>query len=723
MDRLLGVETEYAFGVGGASGVTGGRVRAALEALMHGVRTRLATLPDDMVHGVFLQNGARLYVDHGGHPEVATPECANPWDVVRYIRAGETILLDAAASRRGRRAGAWTFYRCNVDYSGTGSTWGCHESYRHLADPRILPEQLIPHLVSRLVHCGAGGFDNLSPGLRFTLSPRTAHLACDVSSESTCHRGIFHTRDEPLSADGAHRLHVLCGESLCSDLAAWLKVGTTALVVALIEAGGRPGDGVRLTAPVGAMRRFASDPTCTAVAQTASGRTMTALEIQRHYLEQVEAHLPEPFMPPWAGEVCRRWREVLDALQGGWAPVATRLDWAIKLALYREHARRAGLEWETLEPWTLVVTELTAALKRRELHGQPLTAALVRDRRGPLAAEVRRLGETVLRVHGLRWDDLATFLQLRSRLFEIDTRFGQLGGDGIFSALDAGGVLGHAVDGVDAVAHAVEHPPTVPRATLRGQLIRELAGKGVRYLCDWDEVVDTQASKRIDLGDPFAAARNWEDCPQPAHEGFGAGIGRRLAAWRSARSRPDPIELNQAALELRRQGELGEAEALLRQAIEIEDAQVPADSPKRGHRRNNLAMVLLRAGELDEAARWNAEAWTCKTGQHDLTSGRILFVRVAVRLLRGDREVGLHLGQLKTLLGRSPLACLGDIATMWDIPDVLQMLQEQLPADDADLLAALADTLNDRDCLQVLETFPPWRDAAPAPLDAPWPPG
>src|SRR5262249_10940398 len=151
----------------------------------------------------------------------------------------------------------------------------------------------------------------------------------------TGQRGIFHTKDEPLCGNGYHRLHILCGESLCGDLSSWLKVGTTALVVALTEAGLRPGNAVQLRAPVEAMRLFASDPTCAAVAETKSGERVTALVIQRHYLTQAEAPLRARFMPPWADEVCRRWRAVLDGLRGGWESAATSLDWAIKLALYR----------------------------------------------------------------------------------------------------------------------------------------------------------------------------------------------------------------------------------------------------------------------------------------------------------------------------------------------------------------------------------------------------
>ena len=83
--------------------------------------------------------------------------------------------------------------------------------------------RLVPHLASRLVYTGAGGFNSRSPGLEFTLSPRVAHLVANVSDSSTRSRGLFHTKDESLSPDGYHRLHVLSSESLCSELAIWLN--------------------------------------------------------------------------------------------------------------------------------------------------------------------------------------------------------------------------------------------------------------------------------------------------------------------------------------------------------------------------------------------------------------------------------------------------------------------------------------------------------------------
>lgn len=708
--RLFGIETEYAFD-------GGTQPQRALDALMRRARRELPHLPDELGQGMFLQNGARLYVDRGNHPELTTPECDNPWDVVRYLRAGEAILL--------RIADRHVFFRTNVDYSGTRSTWGSHENHMHrIAHGRSLPDEIIPHLVSRIVYTGAGGFRNVSRGLAFTLSPRAAHIDEAVSGSSTGSRGIFHAKNEPLCGGDYQRLHIICGETLCSELATWLRVGTTALIVALCEAGLRPGVTVALRSPVKALHDFAGDPTCRVVAETTDGRRVGAIAVQRAYLELVEAHAGAAFMPPWASDVCRRWRAVLDALERDWRTMATTLDWAIKRALYEDRLRKRGLTWDSVRVWSSTVERLSAALAFQHHDDRSLRADVVLGRGSPIAAEVLRLGPTLRRA-GLGWDGLDPFLALRDELFEIDVRFGQLGPAGIFASLDAAGVLTHRVDGVGDVAAAVETPPDVARARVRGRLVRELAGLhgGDRYHCDWDAVWDCEEERCVDLSDPFAATSEWK----PWHE-----VGDLLPPDPSLTLRPrrrgrprrdvtDPVALNQSALGNRRLDRLDAAEAMLRRAITLEDAQVAADSPKRPHRRNNLAIVLLRADRLDESAALNAEAWDLKGGRHDLTSGRILFVRTALTLLRGG-DPALYLGQLRTLLARPTLECLGGIATEWEIPDVLRHLANLLDDAQALLLIELADVLNDRTTLPDLDDFAAWRDAAPLPLDAPWPP-
>jgi hypothetical protein len=211
---------------------------------------------------------------------------------------------------------------------------------------------------------------------------------------------------------------------------------------------------------------------------------------------------------------------------------------------------------------------------------------------------------------------------------------------------------------------------------------------------------------------------------------FLARASRRLrtrgAATDAAPATPDPVDLNQDALACRQRDQLDEAERLLRQAIEIEDARVAPDSPKRPHRRNNLALVLMRAGKLAEAGRFNVDAWRLKAGRHDVTSGRILCVRIALRWLQGDGDVALYLAQLKTLLDRDSLECLGDILPTWDIPDVLEMLDARLTASESALFAQIVECLDDPDDLAArgaLEDFEPWSAAAPVPLETAWPEG
>ena len=228
--RLFGIETEYGLSVIPTPGSTCDNENSARE-LLGLATTRFAQVPGLRSSGLFLGNGSRFYVDCGAHPELATPECTNPWDAVRYVQAGERLMLDLTGqlARRDRRIANIFLSKANVDYLSR-ATWGCHESYSHrVPDQGALSAQIIPHLVSRIVFCGAGGFDSLAPGIEFAISPRVPHLRAAVSGDSTNMRGIFHTRDEPLCGDGSRRLHILCGESLSGETGAWLKVATTAL--------------------------------------------------------------------------------------------------------------------------------------------------------------------------------------------------------------------------------------------------------------------------------------------------------------------------------------------------------------------------------------------------------------------------------------------------------------------------------------------------------------
>ena len=399
-----------------------------------------------------------------------------------------------------------------MDYAyNSQTTWGCHESYLHCGDPSEFPGQIIPHLVSRILYTGAGGWNSVSPELEFLLSPRVVHLVTDVSGCSTHDRGLFHTKDESLSGEGHHRLHLLCGESLCSETASWLKLGTTALIVAGIEAGLKPGEAVMPRSPLEAMKVFAGDPQCKAVVKGRCGATFTAIEMQRHYLAQAEAHVHDPFMPRWAEAVCRKWRETLDRLQKG-SPESVQgtLDWAMKFALFKNHAHRCGFEWDKISRWNDVLMKLRRALDARgyDALDTPIRAEFVLDDATPIQQEVASLAP-YLKQHGLQWDRLKPFLLMREELFEADFRFSQIGKTSIFGSLDRRGLLDHRVPGAGRLEEALEQPPEGGRAPLRGQVISRLAGTSSECFCDWSMICDLKSGKRLDLSDPFENEERW----------------------------------------------------------------------------------------------------------------------------------------------------------------------------------------------------------------------
>ncbi|MSU57201.1 MAG: hypothetical protein EXS35_03300 [Pedosphaera sp.] len=467
-ERLMGVETEYAFVAFHRDGSVA-EARPVMTQIERLAEKRLPHLRARAQRGIFLGNGSRFYRDFSNgdaHQEMTTPECPNPWDAVRYIVANELILLGLTGEllREDARLREALYFKHNVDYSGTHTSWGTHESYLTRTPIPALPEHLLPHLASRIIFTGAGGFNALTSGIEFMLSPRVAHLTQSISVGTEHDRPLFNTRDEPLAGEGFRRLHVICGESLSSHTSMWLRSATTALVVALTDGGLKPGKKVTLVEPVDAMQSFTRDPFCRARVPLLRGGMISAIEIQRHYLQLAEAHLHADFMPPWAPQVCQHWRAILDRLaQGAPESVATTLDWAIKYSLFTDRAARRGLNWE----------------------------------------EAQRGGG-------------AQYEKLRQELFEIDVRFGQLGERGIFAGLDRAGVLQHQFPGVDNFPHAMANPPNLGRARIRGEVIKKYSGREPKHYCDWDGVWDASGSRWLDLSRPFATTEEWKTAPTPA---------------------------------------------------------------------------------------------------------------------------------------------------------------------------------------------------------------
>jgi len=494
-ERLIGLETEYGFTVPEVDHET---CCSVLDCLIHRAGRKLVHLPSSQGSGIFLVNGSRLYVDTGGHPEFCTPEVVDPWELVRYICAGDRILHRLAEETASvERVPEVVLFKSNVDYGG-GCTWGCHENFGNKAPKTALPQQLIPHLVTRIVFSGAGGLNPHCQGIEFVLSPRACHLESATCISSTSSRGIYHYKDEPLSSYGWSRLHLLCGESVMSHRAMLLKAGTTALVVAMVEGRLDPGLNVRLKSPIEAMHILNTDPSGCVPLPLADGGEMTALAIQRHYLELAEAHLRHDCMPAWTPELCRCWRETLDLLERGPDAVSRMLDWSIKHALYHDRIRRRGLSPEHMKFWNQVLAKF-------KVHWDADIGALttLTPERILGAKQVQSEFETRRRELGLSWEDAPEVLQLRAELCELEMRFSRLGPKGLFNALDHGAHLDHTLPNISdsSIERAIDAPPARGRAGVRGRLIREYHGQG-RCSADWAGVSDL-AGRHIDLSDPF----------------------------------------------------------------------------------------------------------------------------------------------------------------------------------------------------------------------------
>ncbi|MGH3431853.1 MAG: depupylase/deamidase Dop [Thermocrispum sp.] len=295
---------------------------------------------------VILTNGARLYVDHA-HPEYSAPEVTNPRDAVIWDKAGERVM-EAAAMKAATVPGQprLQLYKNNVD--GKGASYGTHENYLMArATPfTAVISGLTPFFVSRQVVTGSGrvGIGQQGEEDGFQLSQRSDYIEVEVGLETTLKRGIINTRDEPhADADKYRRLHVIIGDANLSEYSTYLKLGTAALVLDMIE-GGVTFDDLRLREPVRAVRLISHDPTLKATVELADGRSFTGIDLQRAYHERATA-FAEREGGEQTGEVLRLWGEILDALARDPSECADRLDWVAKLRLLEGYRSRDNLNW------------------------------------------------------------------------------------------------------------------------------------------------------------------------------------------------------------------------------------------------------------------------------------------------------------------------------------------------------------------------------------------
>ena len=299
---------------------------------------------------VILTNGARLYVDHA-HPEYSAPETTDPLSAVIWDKAGERVMAAAATAAAAIPGGQpIQLYKNNTD--SKGASYGCHENYLMSRSTPFadIVRHLTPFFVSRQVVCGAGrvslGADGRDSG--FQISQRADFFEVEVGLETTLKRPIINTRDEPhADPEKYRRLHVIIGDANLSEISTYLKLGTTALVLAMIEDRFLAAD-LGIEAPVSELRQISHDPTCKHLITLLDGRRMTAVQLQMEYLELARKYTEDRYggdTDELTADVLDRWESVLARLAEDPLLTARELDWTAKLEVLNGYRARDGLAW------------------------------------------------------------------------------------------------------------------------------------------------------------------------------------------------------------------------------------------------------------------------------------------------------------------------------------------------------------------------------------------
>lgn len=435
--RIFGVETEY----GITCTLKGQRRLTPDEVARYLFRSVVAW---GRSSNVFLENGGRLYLDVGSHPEFATPECISIREACLYEKAGELILhrlVERAESRMRDEGIRGTIYLFKNNTDSAGNSYGCHENFltRRATETTDYDAQFIPFLVSRQLIAGAGKVLMTSKGPVFCLSQRAEHIWEGVSSATTRSRPIINTRDEPhADAEVYRRLHVIVGDSNMSDHTNFLKIGSAAVVLRMLEHDDVHLKDLTLESPIRAIREISLDVTGRRLVRLANGREMSAHDIQSYLAEKALEFESHHGLPEEESAALRLWVETLDDISTSAARLSRRIDWAIKLKLIDDYAERQGL-----------------ALDAPQVQALDLQFHDVDPNRG-------------------------IFNKLRNRGM-VDTIFG-----------------------ADEVDHATGTAPTDTRAHLRGRFLRQAREAGRDVTVDWVHLkINDQAQRTVACKDPF----------------------------------------------------------------------------------------------------------------------------------------------------------------------------------------------------------------------------
>jgi proteasome accessory factor A len=435
--RIFGLENEY-----GVTCTLRGQRRLSPDEVARYLFRRVVSWGRSS--NVFLQNGARLYLDVGSHPEYATPECDSIHDVVVHDKAGERILEQLLTSAEKRLAdegikGDIYLFKNNTD--SAGNSYGCHENYLtgRNDDLAHYTNNLIPFLVTRQIYAGSGKVLQTARGAMFCISQRAEHIWEGTSSATTRSRPIINTRDEPhADAERYRRLHVIVGDSNMSEYATFLKVGTTAILLRMLEEPNVVMRDMTLENPIRAIREISHDMTCTRKVRLANGREATALEIQSEYLTRALRYADRRDFSPLEKQALGMWEQALTTIEKDPLGQDREADWVIKYKLIEAY---------------------------RERHGLELTDP--------------KVGLLDLQYHDIN----------RSR--------------GVFYRMQDRGLVERICDDTE-IDEAIDTPPQTTRARLRGEFIKKAKERKRDYTVDWVHLkLNDQAQRTVLCKDPF----------------------------------------------------------------------------------------------------------------------------------------------------------------------------------------------------------------------------
>ena len=341
--RIYGIETEY-----GITFSLRGQRRLSPDEVSRFLFRKVVAWGRSS--NVFLENGSRLYLDVGSHPEYATAECDTLVDAVAQDKAGESILRELVEYAQGQLSdegirGDIYLFKNNTD--STGNSYGCHENYciERIDDLTRLEQVFIPYLISRQIFTGAGKVVTNAKGTAYSMSQRAEHIWEAISSATTRSRPIINTRDEPhADPEKYRRLHVIVGDSNMSEFATYLKLGTAAVVLAMIEDRNTVLRDYNMASPINALRDISYDLWSKEPVKLTNGRDLTALEIQDDLCERAEQFLQGHPLPADQVHAVQLWREVIEQYRNDPMGLADRVDWIAKLQIIERERERSGVE-------------------------------------------------------------------------------------------------------------------------------------------------------------------------------------------------------------------------------------------------------------------------------------------------------------------------------------------------------------------------------------------